>query len=102
MSIGPTRDLCRPRLAYPLLLLAIVGACTLGDNPFHTANPQRVIGDGMAVSITNVHNESEAQPFADDYCRARGRTAQFAKLIQYRAHHVTSMSASFDCVQGHG
>jgi hypothetical protein len=50
------------------------------------------------VTITNVTSEAEALPFAEQYCKARGKTAQFSRLVMVTYHHVASNSASFDCV----
>jgi hypothetical protein len=68
-----------------------LGACVPGEkNVFRSSNQQQTIGDGLSVRITNVVNETEAQPFADEYCRARGRIARFDRMEMLSYHNVAS------------
>ena len=76
-----------------------LGACSPGEkNVYRSSNQQRTIGHGLSVGITNVANETEALPFADQYCNALGRMAHFdhMEIVSYR--NVASTSALFDCV----
>jgi hypothetical protein len=85
-----------------LMLLAALlslGACSeSGDNPYHASNQQRIVGEGMSVSIVNARNEEDARPFADQYCNRLGRAAEFKQMTRYRYSRTTTNSASFDCV----
>jgi hypothetical protein len=84
-----------------LLLLGLaLGACSVAEeNPYHASNQQRVLGDGASVLITQVKSQSEAQPFADDYCRRYGGAARFKGMMQHRVHRTVLEAASFECVQ---
>jgi hypothetical protein len=76
-----------------------LGACTPGEkNVYRASNQQRSIGHGLSVRITNVATEAEAQPFADEYCNAHGRLAQFDRMEMVSYHNVASNSALYDCV----
>ena len=91
------------RLIKPLMIGLTVsvwlGACAPGNpNVYRSSNQQRPIGDGLSVRITNVANEAEAQPFADEYCKARGRMAHFDRMEMLTHHSVASQSALFDCM----
>ncbi|HEY1860543.1 MAG TPA: hypothetical protein VGG61_09330 [Gemmataceae bacterium] len=50
------------------------------------------------MTVTNVTSEAEAVPIADQYCKAQGKAALFNKMVMLTYHHVSSNSASFDCV----
>jgi hypothetical protein len=50
------------------------------------------------VRITNVATKTEALPFADEYCKARGRTAHFNRMEMVSRRNLASNSALFDCV----
>ena len=91
------------RLIKPLMIGLTVsvwlGACTPGEpNVYRSSNQQRTVGHGLLVSITNVANEAEAQPFAEEYCKARGRMAHFDRMEMLIYHSVASQSALFDCI----
>ena len=91
------------RLIKPLMIgltLSVwLGACAPGEtNVYRSSNQQRTIGHGLSVRITNVANETEAQPFADEYCKAHGRMAHFDRMETSSYHSVASQSALFDCV----
>ena len=80
-----------------------LGACAPAEgNVFRSSNQQRTIGHGLSVRITNVASEPEAQPFADEYCNARGRMAQFDRMEIVSYRNVASNSALFDCVSRPG
>ena len=74
-------------------------ACTPAEgNVYRSSNQQRTIGQGLSVRITNVATEAEAQPFADEYCKARGKKAHFDRMEMVSYHHVELNTALFDCV----
>ena len=52
---------------------------------------QRVVGNDVYVTISNVWNEMDALPLADEHCRKYGKSARFNKMEQQRA--------VFDCVK---
>jgi hypothetical protein len=81
------------------LAAVYLGACTPGEgNVFRSSNQQRTIGHGLSVTITNVASEPEGQPFAEEYCNARGGMAHFDRMEIVSRHNVASNSALFDCV----
>jgi hypothetical protein len=76
-----------------------LGACTPGEeNLYRSSNQPRTIGHGLSATITNVANEKEALPFAEQYCNGRGRMAHFKRMQMLSYHSVASKSALFDCV----
>lgn len=82
-----------------LALLCCLTACSEGKgNVYRSSNQARTIGDRLSVTVTNVTSEAEAVPFADQYCKALGKAALFNKMVMLTYHHVSSNSASFDCV----
>jgi len=82
-----------------LALLCCLTACSQGEeNMYRSSNQPRTIGDGPSVAITNVASESEALPFAEQYCKSRGKAAHFNRMVVLTYRHVSSNSASFDCV----
>ena len=82
------------------LTAAWLAACAPAEkNVFRSSNQERTIGDGLSVRITNVATDTEALPFADEYCKARGRTAHFDRMEMVSRHNVVSNSALFDCVR---
>ena len=72
-----------------------VGACA--ESPDRSSNLQEVKGDGMSVVITHTHNEAEARPLAEDYCRTHGGDAYFMGMMQYRTRRETSKVAAVEC-----
>ena len=48
--------------------------------------------------VTNVATEEEALPFAQQYCKARGKVARLNHMVALTYRHVSSNSAVFDCV----
>jgi hypothetical protein len=75
-----------------------LGACTPGEKDvFRSSNQQRTIGQGLSVRIANVATETEARPFAEEYCKAHGRMAHFDRMEMVSYHKVASKSALFDC-----
>jgi len=82
-------------LLLSTLLPLALAACV--DSPYRTSNRQEVKGDGRSVMITGSHNEAEARPLAEDYCRAHGGAAHFKGIVQYHTRRETLKAAAFDC-----
>ncbi len=78
-----------------LLVALTLGACV--ENPYRTSNLREAKGDGASVVVTHARNEAEGRPLAEDYCHARGASARFKGVVQYRAKRETMKGASFDC-----
>ena len=89
------------RACLPLVTMVGLMACSqVPDSPYAGSNQPRVVPDGYSVTVVNVRNEQEAQPWADAYCAKRGRTAHFIQMEMYRRqYHQPVDSASFNCVQ---
>ena len=82
-----------------LALLCCLNACSQGEgNVYRSSNQQRTIANGSSVTITNVTSEAEALPFAEQYCKAHSGAAHFNRMVMLTYHHISSNSASFDCV----
>jgi hypothetical protein len=80
-----------------------LGACTSGEaNLYRSSNQPRTIEHGQFVTVMNVANETEALPFAEQYCQARDRIAHFNRMEILSYHRVASRSAVFDCVPRSG
>lgn len=82
------------RWMFGLAALALLGGCA---TPPHDANiyrggifGQRVVGNEAYVTISNVWNEMDALPLADQHCAKYGKAARFNRMENYRA--------IFDCV----
>jgi hypothetical protein len=91
------------RMTSKIGLLAMIvlwtGACTpLDPNVYRSSNQQKTIEHGASVTVTNVASETEAQPFAAQYCSARGKAAKLNRMERLSYHHVASTSALFDCI----
>ncbi len=52
---------------------------------------QRVVGNDVYVTVSNVYNEMDALPLADEHCRQYGKSARFS--------HMEGIRAIFDCVK---
>ena len=87
---------------FPLVAMAGLVACSeVPDSPYAGPNQPRVVADGHGVTIVNVRNEQEAEPWAQAYCAKQGRTAHFIQMERHRAYRKQpTESASFDCMQG--
>ena len=57
---------------------------------------RRLVDAKRAASATRP--QAEAQPFADEYCKPRGRLAHFDRMETWSYHRVASQNALFDCV----
>jgi hypothetical protein len=53
----------------------------------------RAIGDGHECA-----SEQDAQPFAEQYCKDRGKAVRFRGIVKQAYYHVASNTALFDRV----
>jgi hypothetical protein len=59
-------------------------------NIYHCCIGQRVVGNETYVTVSNVWNEMDALPLADNHCAGFGKVARF--------NHMEGHRAIFDCV----
>jgi hypothetical protein len=59
-------------------------------NIYHSFNGQRIVGNENSVIISNVWNEMDAFPLAEQHCKKYGKSARFKS--------DTGVKAAFDCV----
>jgi|NGEPerStandDraft_6_1074524.scaffolds.fasta_scaffold315561_1 hypothetical protein len=83
-------------MRYILLLLALpLASCagSLAGNDAHIYPGffgQNVVGNETYVTVSNVYNEMDALPLADEDCHKYGKAARF--------NHMERIRATFDCV----
>ena len=88
-----------PKFIAVGLVTLCFGACAPGEpNVYRSSNQERTIGRGQSVTITNVANELEAQPFAEQYCKVRNGVARFDRMEMLSHHRTATNSALFDCI----
>jgi len=75
-----------------------LAACATDTTLGGAASP-RVVAEGRSVYVVNVTTEQEGRASAVSLCRARGGTAVFSEIVQYRHKHKVSPAAHFDCTQ---
>jgi hypothetical protein len=71
---------------------ALVG-CAMGPtdaNIYNSLVGQRVVGNEAYVTVTNVWNEMDALPLAENHCAKYGKIAKYARK--------EGAKAIFDCV----
>lgn len=77
-----------------LSLLLVAGAlsgCMKSDaNIYGSFNGQRIVGNEAYVTISNVWNEMDALPLAEQHCGKYSRIAKFT--------HMEGPKAIFDCI----
>ena len=89
----------KPWLTLSLLLPQSLVACApAGASIYRASNQQRVVPDGLNVTIVNARGEEDGFPFAENYCEKRGREAQYTGHMQYHTSRKVSDSISFRCV----
>ncbi len=60
---------------------AALGGCVGGDaNIYGSLSGQRVVGNETYVTITNVWNEMDALPLAENHCSKFGKAAQYVRM----------------------
>jgi len=81
------------KLSRISVMTAMLCACTPQESPFKGSNLIRVIPGGRAVSVVNVKVESEARPWATEYCNKQGLSPRFRGMgVRYR-----TTTAEYDC-----
>lgn len=76
------------------LMTGMLCACTPDESPFKGSNLIRVVPGGRTVSIVNAKTESEARPWAIEYCTKQGLSPRFKGMgMRWR-----STTAEYDCV----
>jgi hypothetical protein len=89
----------KPWLTLSFLLpLSLVACAPGGASMYRASNQQRVVPDGLNVTIVNARDEGDGFPFAEGYCEKRGREAQYTGHMQYHTSRKVSDSISFHCV----
>jgi hypothetical protein len=77
-----------------LLTLSLAGcAGSLAGNDAHIYPGlfgQHIVGNETYVTVSNVYNEMDALPLAENHCGKYGRSARF--------NHLEQVRAIFDCV----
>jgi hypothetical protein len=82
--------------AVSIIAIALcLGGCvtTLAGNDaniYNSPNGQRIVGNQNSVIVSNVWNELDAFPLAEQHCKKYGRSARF--------HSMTGIQAAFDCI----
>jgi hypothetical protein len=84
-------------LKNALLGLAVLGAAACATKDGDGRSGPQAITEGRAVYVLNVATEQEARASAVSVCRARGGSAVFNGMVQYRRHHTIFPAAEFDC-----
>ena len=86
-----------PRLWLTCAFALWLGACAPAASPVQDAH--KIEGDGDSVTILDAGDEAHARPFADKYCDALGKSAQFRRLSPHRhKRYVSANDVEFDCV----
>ena len=85
----------RSMLSLAIVMTEALCACTQEQNPFFQgSNLLRVVPNGRSLSVVNAKRESEAIPWATEYCQKQGLSPQF-KGMGMRGRATT---AEYDCV----
>lgn len=94
MQLAPWRQSCLTA-AFALWL----GACSQTDSTGQETHRHRVVGDDQSVTVRDGGNELHARPFAEQYCEAVGKSAQFRSMSKHRhSRYVYVKDVVFDCV----
>lgn len=87
------------RLWLTFAFASWLGACAPADAPVQDAHGHKIEGDGASVTILDAGDEAHARPYADKYCDALGKSAQFRRLSPHRHNRYASANdVEFDCV----
>ena len=76
-----------------LVLCATLTGCSLAGNSAHIYPGlfgQNVVGNETYVTVSNVYNEIDALPLAEEHCGKFNKVARF--------NHMERIGAIFDCV----
>lgn len=69
-----------------ILSMLALSACASDANIYRGGLfGQNIVGNKNYVSITNVWNEMDALPLAEQHCSKHGKSADFEKMEGYRA-----------------
>jgi len=73
--------------------MAVLCSCSPSDNPYKGSNLIRVVPGGHSLSVVGAKTESEARPWAIEYCNKQGLSPQFTGLsMRWR-----STTAEYEC-----
>jgi hypothetical protein len=92
----PTRSLLGLGLAFCWWL----GACAPLGYSVQDAHQHRVVADNTSVTVTEAGDEAHVRPYAEQYCDALGKQAQFKRLSKHRhaRRYVYVTDVEFECV----
>jgi len=80
------------KLVFIITLTLMLSSCATGKkNIYGCCIGQGVNGNKNYVSVSNVWNEADALPLAEEHCAKYGRSATYKEMKNYRA--------IFDCVE---
>lgn len=74
-----------------IVLALSLSGCASDANIYGGLFGQRVVGNEVYVSVSNVWNEMDALPLADGHCKQYGKVARFK--------HMEAHRATYDCVR---
>jgi hypothetical protein len=79
------------RWSLVVATLALSGCTGRSDaNIYHSLGGQRIVGNENSVIISNVWNELDAFPLAEQHCKKYGRSARYKSVDDFKP--------AFDCV----
>jgi len=81
------------RMSRMTLMTAVLFGCTPTESPFKGSNLLRVVPGGRSLSVVNAKTETEAQPWALEYCGKQGLSPRF-KGMSMRGRSTT---AEYEC-----
>jgi hypothetical protein len=73
-----------------IAFFALAGCARTDANIYGSPFGQRVVGNEVYVTISNVWNEMDALPLAQDHCAKYGKVARYTRKEGY--------NVIFDCV----
>lgn len=75
-----------------VIIISILCSCApTKNNIYGGLFGQNVVGNTNYVTISNVWNEMDAMPLAEEHCNKYGRSARFSTMTDHRA--------IFDCLK---
>jgi hypothetical protein len=80
-------------LYLPIVILMLTGCAAREDAHIYPLGlfGQRVVGNSLYVTISNVWNEMDSLPLAEKHCAQYGKSARF--------NHMEAARAIFDCIK---
>lgn len=73
------------RLFTIMILCLPLVSCGTDANIYGSPFGQKIVGNKNYVSISNVWNEMDALPTAEKHCALYNKSADFDKMVRYRA-----------------